>query len=332
LQVGDRVLAPLKRKIWLRVLGLESRPDDGQFHDFENLVRNNTRHAEALRASPYMDFPNFVHIETLALCNAACEFCPYPAMTRRGTRMPDELIRKVLRDLGDGPKDLKFLIAPYKVSEPFLEPRLFDIMTWIADGLPNARLALITNGSPLTERKIERLARFRNIAYLSVSLNFDNADEYETVMRIPFARTLKRLDALHERYRAGEIPFPVRVARVACGRDADWKFVDFVRQRYPLFKTRVAPRNDWIGEVITPGANARVPDAPCHRWFDMSIVATGEVAMCCMDGEARYSKGNVARQHVLELYNQPHLRRLRENLISRRAAPAPCSRCTYVTG
>jgi hypothetical protein len=325
-------LATLKRRIWLKVLGVAHEPSADQYHSFPESVERIGHSARAARQNGYVDFPQFVHLETLATCNAACEFCPYVKLERKGVRMPDHLIEKVVKELGESPKKLPFLFAPYKVSDPFLEPRLFDIMGLVSERLPLARIALITNGSPLTTRAMERLAEFRNVAYLNVSLNSDNADEYERTMNIPFKRTLKRLDELHQRASGRLFAFPVRLTRVAVDRESDSRFLAFCEQRYPLFKSMIAPRNDWIGEVVTTGSNTRVPDAPCHRWFDLSIVATGEVALCCMDGEARYSKGNVARQHVLEIYNQPHLRRLRETLPSRLAAADPCRRCTYLTG
>jgi len=273
-----------------------------------------------------------VHLETQAQCNAQCEFCPYPRLARKGTKMPDSLIEKIIGELAGHPRKLPFLVAPYKVSDPFLEPRLFDIMALVAARLPQARIALITNGSPLTSEKMDRLAGFAHIAYLNVSLNADNADEYERVMGIPFERTLQRLDELHERAAKGPFRFPVRLTRVSAGKDADARYLAFTARRYPRFASLVVPRNDWIGEVVTPGANSAVPDAPCHRWFDLSIVADGEVAFCCMDGEAKYRKGNAARQHVLEIYNQPHLRELRQRLPSRQGAADPCRRCTYLSG
>ena len=118
---------------------------------------------------------------------------------------------------------------------------------------------------------------------------------------------------------------------MTAGRAADKAFLAWVKDEFPAFTATIFARNDWIGTAVTQGAHDVAPDAPCHRWFDMSIMATGEVAMCCMDGEARYSKGDVAASHVLEIYNQPHLRRLREQLISRREAGDPCSRCTYLS-
>jgi MoaA/NifB/PqqE/SkfB family radical SAM enzyme len=50
---------------------------------------------------PYMDFPAVLGIETLALCNAACSFCPYPTLNRKGEAMPDRLIAKILNDIED---------------------------------------------------------------------------------------------------------------------------------------------------------------------------------------------------------------------------------------
>ena len=83
--------------------------------------------------------------------------------------------------------------------------------------------------------------------------------------------------------------------------------------------------------IEDPAGAAAIPDAPCHRWFDMSITATGVVSMCCMDGGAKYPKGDVNAQHVLEIYNQPWLRELRETLISRRQVRSPCNGCTYLS-
>jgi len=298
--------------------------------DAEDLTDRITANSEARRRL-HLDWPAFVHLETIALCNAACSFCPYPAMERKGERMPDALIEKVIGELGDIPPEIPFQIAPYKVSEPFLEQRLFDILDLVNARLPNAYVSLISNGTALTERKIDRMLKVRKLAYLHVSLNFDNPGEYQQVMKLPFGLTLRRLRALHRRKLDGDVPFPVRLTRVSDGTTADARYVHWVRREFPAFEPIVTRRNDWIRDVPGDPANSEVPDAPCHRWFDLSITATGKVAMCCMDGDAKYVKGDVNDHHVLEIYNQPHLRRMREMLISRRAAGDPCNRCTYLS-
>jgi hypothetical protein len=290
-----------------------------------------TRKAHDLRDQGFLEYPAFVHMETLAVCNAACVFCPYPQLERQGVKMDDALIEKIIRDLGDIPRKQAFQLAPYKVSEPFIEPRLFDILELVNARLPNARISLITNGTPLTGKKIEQLRKVRSISYLNVSLNSVDPVEYEALMKLPFDRTVARLDALHAAKQRGDLDFPIRLTRVSGGRLPDRNFVDWVEDRYPAFGAAIAHHNDWIGEMASPQALASVPDVPCHRWFDLSVTATGTVAMCCMDGQAKYPKGDARTQHLLEIYNQPHLLRFRRELISRRAAGGPCDRCTYMS-
>lgn len=293
------------------------------------IATNLTLKSEYYRDYGYVDYPNFVHIETLSVCNAACCFCPYTTLTRKGHCMPDAVIEKIIDDLAAIPKHVKFQIAPYKVSDPFLEPRLFDIIAQVRDRLPNAGISLITNGTALTEKKIEQLSNFSNISNLTISLNDVDPVRYEQIMALPLDRTLARMDILHARTQISPLSFPIRVTRVDGEAAENDSFMHFVSERFPLFQSIIVSRNDWIGEVITPGSLHEIPDAPCPRWFDFSITSTGEVAMCCMDGEGHYSLGNVQEQNILEIYNQPWLRNLRENLISRRLVQPPCSLCTY---
>lgn len=303
---------------------------DTPYYDDARLRRWITDKARYLQAD-YMDFPALVHIETLAVCNAACTFCPYPGLERKGTRMPDVLVEKIIDDLTAIPRSLRFQLSPYKISDPFLEPRLFDILARVNEKLPNAGISLITNGSALTDRNIEQLRRIRNISYLTVSLNFHDAAEYQEVMSMPLERTLGRLESLHKKHSAGEIGFPVRVSRVSGAPDDDKLFVQWVKTSFPAFQVCILPRNDWLGSVDTGSFAGEIPDVPCHRWFDFSITATGKVALCCMDGKGEYPKGDVSRDHVLDIYNQPRLRAWRETLMSRRAAGGPCNRCTYLS-
>ena len=150
-----------------------------------------------MRKSPYLDFPAHVHLETNALCNAACNFCPYPTLERKGVKMPDALIAKIIEDLRDIPSTLPFQLSPFKVNEPFLDTRLFSILAQINERLPNASLTLTTNASALTEKQLARLGRVRNLAYLWISMNDHRAAEYEATMKLPYRRTLERMRMIH---------------------------------------------------------------------------------------------------------------------------------------
>ena len=162
---------------------------ESPYYNEGDLARWITDKAHYLQTE-YLRYPALVHIETQAVCNAACSFCTYVDLERKGTRMPDALIEKIIEDLTEIPRSLRFQLSPYKMSDPFLEPRLFDILERVNERLPNAAVSLITNGAALTDRKIDQLLRVKNIAYLNISLNFHDPVEYESAMKMPLARTL----------------------------------------------------------------------------------------------------------------------------------------------
>ena len=51
--------------------------------EYRRTVEEYRNQVTALRQQ-YLDYPSFVTIETQALCNAACDFCPYPVLQRQG--------------------------------------------------------------------------------------------------------------------------------------------------------------------------------------------------------------------------------------------------------
>lgn len=285
------------------------------------------RGVERMRRSPYLQFPAHVHLETMAVCNAACEFCPYPSLERQGTKMPDALIKKVVNDLADIPRNVPFQLSPFKVNEPFLDVRLFDLLEYFNRRLPHASLTLTSNASPITEKSLERLKRVRNLQYLWISFNDHRPEHYTKIMKLPFKRTLERLRMIHAKAAAGELPFRVVLSRVGDASPADQQFCQWVKTNFPRFEFSVFQRGGWIGQVDTKIGD--VPRIACVRWFDLSITATGIVAHCCMDGQAKHPIGDVNNQHALAIYNSPDYRRLREKT-KYRTDVAPCNACTFL--
>lgn len=264
----------------------------------------------------YLRQPHEVSIETLALCNARCTFCPYPTLDRIGTRMPDELLDRLIDEMAAFQQPVYF--SPFKVNEPFLDERLIPLCEKFLEKSPLSVVRLFTNGQPLTDAKLDGVARLKRVAHLWVSLNSHDPDEYERVMGIKFALTVKRLDRLHER----DFPHPVVVSGVGVGQD----FIDYVQDRWPKFRVAAIKKDAWID--FTTADNSIVPNVPCGRWWELNIMATGKVALCCMDGTGEYAIGDINTQTMLEVYNAPALLRRRERIMTRKTE-SPCNRCTY---
>ena len=48
-----------------------------------------------------------------------------------------------------------------------------------------------------------------------------------------------------------------------------------------------------------------------------------------MDGEGKHVIGDVNTQAVLDVYNSPDYRKMRQSTFSRKDAAAPCNKCAY---
>ena len=265
----------------------------------------------------YHSQPNEVSLETQAVCNAACTFCPYVTLERIGTKMPDALIDRLIDEMAEW--EWPFYFSPFKVSDPLLDKRLIPICRKVNEKVPKAAIRIFTNGSALTDKHMDGIASLNHVAHLWVSLNTHRPKEYEELMGLDFERTARNLDRLHKR----EFPHPIIVSRV--GSDPD--FAKYVGWRWPNFGVAMIKRDAWID--FTNADNDEVPDMPCGRWWELNITATGKTALCCMDGEGKYGFGDVNTQTLLEIYNHPTLKSWRDQMMSRKTVGSPCNQCTY---
>jgi hypothetical protein len=242
--------------------------------------------------------------------------------------MPDSLIEKIIRDMSDIPPQAPFHVTLARINEPFLDRRIFQIARQIEDSIPHASLIFFSNGSPLNKEALDKLVELKRIYVLNISFNDHRRDHYENIMRIPYETTVERLDDLHARIIAGSLNFGVRVSRVSDGTEADAEFIHFVRKRWPCFDVANYRRADWLGDVQT--MVSQVPNAGCHQWFTLSFLADGRQSFCCLDSDGKFgTQKNVRDQHLLELYNLPSRRKLRETVISRLQVPI-CRGCSLL--
>jgi hypothetical protein len=270
----------------------------------------------ALRSGPYLDFPAVLSIETLSLCNAACDFCPYPGLTRKGEAMPDRLIEKILTEIEGIDKRPPFQVTLARVNEPFLDTRILDIAMDIERRFPEASNMFFSNGTPLTEKTLLRLSQLRRVEFLMVSMNDHRPKQYEAVMQLPFEKTIARINLINELRASGVLHFQVYLSRVGDGTAADDEFLDWVKKTYPALSGLVTVRGDWMGTI--PIQLSPVPNVGCRQWFQLHFLSNGREAFCCVDSDGRHGMGDAQTQHVIhEVYNHKERRRLRTEVLSR---------------
>lgn len=283
----------------------------------------------------YMDYPRNIGIETVGRCNAKCDFCPHGGLDRKFTAMPDALFDKIIHELQEIPSHLPTRIFPNVVNEPFMDKKIFQRLCHINEALPKTKLTIFTNFNVLPKGAIEKIRGIRNMEWLNISFNAANKKEYEDIMAIDFDRTVGNLKQLMAANR--KKPFlehPVVLSRVAdhTGRDETYGaecralFADFSERAD--YVVHVKNRHNWL--ATTEDAQSRIPHAfPCGAWFDINILCTGVVPLCCADADARFAIGDVNENTVLEIYNTPEFKTLRQNETTREGIDH-CGSCSLI--
>jgi hypothetical protein len=273
----------------------------------------------------FMDYPMEVSVETMALCNARCTFCPYPTIDRKGEKMPDELLNRLVDEMISWDREAYF--SPFKLSEPLLDKRTLPLCERINQQSDKLVLRLFSNGSALTPDNIAGIASLKRVSYLWISLNSHIPEEYEKLMGLKLERTAKNLDYLHSL----DFPHAVMLSTVGFPNDP---FRRYCYDRWPRFESIAIKKDAWLG--FTEAQVKQVPDTACSRWFELSIMADGLAATCCMHSGSGvndpYVIGDVRKQTLYEIYNHPKWRGRREGMVSRRTldlATTPCASCTY---
>jgi sulfatase maturation enzyme AslB (radical SAM superfamily) len=277
----------------------------------------------------YLHQPREISIETLALCNAACVFCPYPTLERHGAKLDDATLLHLIEQMKWW--KVPFFISPFKVNEPFLDKRLLTFCRWINSDLPLARLRVFTNGSRFTNDNVQELLALERVEHIWVSLNEVNPDRYKEVMKyVAFEHVADKIDILHAAWLRA-IKHRVLLSRVsevdrAVEDQRRKEFDDYCHKRWPGFITFHIKRDGWLG--YTEPSSSAIPQGPCARWWELNIMANGRAALCCMDGKGDYALGSVHESSLLDLYNLPTMVRRRLSMTAR-ANIEPCKRCTY---
>jgi len=266
-----------------------------------------------------MDYPTNVHIETTGRCNSRCTFCPHSISPRRNMDMQPALFNKILGDLKDIPQP--FILTPFKLGEPMLDPFFSRRLLQIEQELPNALFEIHTNLNKLPKDLISSLRRLHNVKHLWISLNHYTKQSYKETTGLDFEKTVANIHKLL----AANLPHKIMIGRVATYDIEDQKWKKWVEETFPSAPAVVMVRGDWCTHADFPlWAN---PTGACKRTWEVSICCDGRVALCCMDGLCEYPLGDVKTQHVLDVFNSPTAKTMR-NMTHR--LWKPCSTCTFM--
>ncbi len=235
-----------------------------------------------------------IEIETLNRCNGECSFCPVNKKIdpREPKRMSDELFKKIIDELNQ--ISYKGNIFLHSNNEPYLDVRIIDFMKYAKGRLPDAHLALYTNGTLLTLDKFKESMKYLDELYID---NYsDEGRWHDNIVEI----------------------------RDYCNKENNYKNVTFsMRKQNEVLFSR--------GGNAPNKKNIKRQTLPCKLPFTQVVIRpSGELSLCCNDALGDFTLGDVNHESLIEIWNSEKYCNIRKILKKSRAGINMCSRCDTV--
>ncbi len=268
-------------------------------------------------------FPMVIQVQTINRCNAACAFCPYPYTVHLQEKqiMDDALYSKIVEEC-TAEADLHDFV-PMSKNEPLLDVKMEErVAEFKRKAQPHQMVELVTNGSPLTPARAQRLME-AGVDLITVSVNASNEETYNKVMvGLSWKQVMGNIEALSKAELSRVNVYLRFVSEQDNRRELDvfrkrWKhfnlFTFNVNNRAGTvrdYAAKVINYNDFLERVKRIGGNRVYPVCP-YVFSLMHVLENGDVPMCSNDWDNREVLGNVRTQTIREIYNSPRMNEIR---------------------
>ena len=266
-------------------------------------------------------FPPLVRIETTNACNSRCTICPHRRIQRPIRCMDDGLFTRIIDECArSGCGEIHL----HNFGEPLLDDRLAQRVRYAKrQGLRTVKI--FSNGSLLDEHWSRELIE---AGLDEIKISFDGAtrEEFERIRApLEFDRVVEnvhRLVALRD-----ELQSPMKV-RVACCSTSDkrgtMRMLEGIVDGFAFGKV-----HNWANTVSA--AHRWRIRKPCSRlWRTLTILAGGEVALCCLDYDGQHVLGRIdERRSIGEVWHSAAYREVRRQHAEARQDEIPlCRNCS----
>jgi hypothetical protein len=272
-----------------------------------------------------------LQIETIAYCNAACVFCPYPKMKRQRGQMSMELFRKIVDE--GVTIDRVESVTLTGLGEPLLDKQLFDRISYIKKAAAAAKhpvmVDMYTNGSFLTHETSEKL-RDAGLDVLYISLNAGRADVRKTIMKVDDYD--KVVAEAHYAISLGKPKVLVKAVGSKDLMEGDDRHA-FLEEWGGEYQNGghafLHLEGNWAGAMWPMRVR---PTTPCSRALDQIMVMwDGRVSLCCFDGEGEVVLGDLNRSTIREVFAGEKAVGIRQAHVDGRRGELPlCATCTAI--
>jgi MoaA/NifB/PqqE/SkfB family radical SAM enzyme len=250
-----------------------------------------------------------VYVQVSRRCNLRCTMCGHEVWQSNSGFMEWPVFERVIAESkAAGVKTIHILSGQ---GEPFLHPQVFEMLERaVAEGFA---VGIVTNGTPLTEERIRRLAGI-GLSYIQFSFAGWDKESYESVyVGAKFDRTLANLKALNQALAGTKTAFVVKA--VSAG---EWETTSERTKRFlatqGIDRIYTVVANNFGGSVQVGSFNERHGvwsqrsiehhrRMPCRLLLKaVGVFCDGTVTACgCYDSNAELKIGHIMEQSLTEI-------------------------------
>jgi len=265
--------------------------------------------------------PPVVRIETTNACNARCVICPHRHMTRPVAFMHDALYERIVDECAAWGC---WEVHLHNFGEPLLDKRL-EQRVRLAKQKGIRKVKIFSNGSLLTR---ERAIALIEAGLDEIKISFDGATREEFEQIRPPLRFDRVVDNVRQLVSLrNERGAALKIGVACCSTSSRQGTMQALEQIVDCFS--FGKVHNWASsELATHRGTIR---KPCSRlWRTFTILAGGEVALCCLDYDGQHVLGRIDEHHsIREVFNGPAYHEVRRLHRQARQAEIPlCAACT----
>tara|TARA_A100001011_G_C14305929_1_gene843121 strand:- start:630 stop:1496 length:867 start_codon:yes stop_codon:yes gene_type:complete len=238
--------------------------------------------------------PTWVELSLIDVCNRKCVFCP----KSNEDIAPDtyqQMSRQIIDKIHDQLSEMNFsgTISLCGYGEPLLHK---DI-NYIVKKLSNiSKVEVITNGDPLTPKKLQELY-LSKVSKVLVSM-YDGPEQIEKFEKIS---------------RQANVPKEILILR------------DRWYDKYNDFGVKLTNR---AGTIIEGEQEKLGKYKKCYYpTYQFLIDWNGSVFLCPQDWQRRVSMGNMMQENLFKIWTGKIISKFRKNLVQGKRCDNPCTKC-----
>lgn len=290
----------------------------------KRLVRANNKRENLVEKIP-LSAPIVVYIETSAVCNLKCNFCPTNSKkyleTLKNTKiMTFEQFKKIVDDLKEFDEKIK-IIWLNGLGEPLLNKDFCKMVRYLKESDVCEKITVISNGTFLSKELSDELVE-TGLDSFRLSLYGLDEDEYKKtcLSDVKFNQLYNNIKYFYEVSR-NKIEFQIKATNYFVNDDKSLnKFIDlFYDICDELFVEDIVPLGSDFDVIEYTSKYNKVYDVSRRNaskvcaspLYTMAIDINSIVKPCCVEYLGVLAYGDVSKQSLKEIWYSTELKKIR---------------------